>query len=164
MDHRCYRAVSLTRRWFDKSFSLLMSRNGYTAVSFEHAWGDGVAVMRFFNEVFRDTTDRPLLPRPSSSSSGGGGGGAPPTEEGITRLGFELSGGVRAAVEQARAEVGESTGSLSVSSMEYQGLGKTEVKKHGLSPDAVMQVAFQVHAHAHACHIIYMYMHVLNVL
>ena len=151
MDHRCYRAVSLTRRWFDKSFSLLMSRNGYTAVSFEHAWGDGVAVMRFFNEVFRDTTDRPLLPRPSSSSSGGGG--APPTEEGITRLGFELSDGVRAAVEQARAEVGESTGSLSVSSMEYQGLGKTEVKKHGLSPDAVMQVAFQVHAHAHACHI-----------
>lgn len=26
-------------------------RNGNAAINFEHSWGDGVAVLRFFNEV-----------------------------------------------------------------------------------------------------------------
>jgi len=43
-------------RWFDKSFSLLMTANGKAAVNFEHSWGDGVAVLRYFNDVFKDTT------------------------------------------------------------------------------------------------------------
>ncbi len=33
-------------RWFDKSFSLIFSNNGCVGVNFEHAWGDGVAIMR----------------------------------------------------------------------------------------------------------------------
>ena len=28
-----------------------MCKDGKAAVNFEHAWGDGVAVLRFFNEV-----------------------------------------------------------------------------------------------------------------
>ena len=40
-------------RWFDKSFSLIVTKGGLSAVNFEHAWGDGVAVLRFFNEVWR---------------------------------------------------------------------------------------------------------------
>ena len=38
-------------RWFDKSFQLVVCKDGKAAVNFEHAWGDGVAVLRFFNEV-----------------------------------------------------------------------------------------------------------------
>ena len=26
----------------------------------EHAWGDGVAVLRYFNEIFKETTEKPL--------------------------------------------------------------------------------------------------------
>ena len=37
-------------RWLDKSFQLIVSANAKAAVNFEHAWGDGVAVLRFFNE------------------------------------------------------------------------------------------------------------------
>ena len=29
-------------RWFDKSFSLIVTANGETALNFEHAWGDGM--------------------------------------------------------------------------------------------------------------------------
>ena len=32
-------------RWFDKSFSLIVTANGETGLNFEHAWGDGT----FFN-------------------------------------------------------------------------------------------------------------------
>ena len=38
-------------RWFDKSFSLIFCANGQTGLTFEHSWGDGVAVLRFCNEV-----------------------------------------------------------------------------------------------------------------
>lgn len=38
-----------TNRWFDKSFSLIVTRDGYAGINFEHSWGDGVAVLRLFN-------------------------------------------------------------------------------------------------------------------
>lgn len=38
-------------RWFDKSFTLIVLPNGMAGVNFEHAWGDGVAVLRYVNEV-----------------------------------------------------------------------------------------------------------------
>lgn len=39
-------------RWFDKSFSLIISKDGKAGINFEHSWGDGVAVLRFMNEIF----------------------------------------------------------------------------------------------------------------
>uniref|UniRef100_A0A8C4QL18 Choline/carnitine acyltransferase domain-containing protein n=1 Tax=Eptatretus burgeri TaxID=7764 RepID=A0A8C4QL18_EPTBU len=40
-------------RWFDKSLSVIVANDGNAAVNFEHSWGDGVAVLRFMNEVFK---------------------------------------------------------------------------------------------------------------
>lgn len=42
-------------RWFDKSFSIIVTKDGWAGVNFEHAWGDGVAVMRFFNDIHKDS-------------------------------------------------------------------------------------------------------------
>ena len=52
--------VVCTHRWFDKSFNLIVTKNGLSAINFEHAWGDGIAVLRFFNELFKYTTTHPL--------------------------------------------------------------------------------------------------------
>ena len=49
-------------RWFDKSLNLIVTKNGLSAINFEHAWGDGVAVLRFFNELFTHTTTKPYIP------------------------------------------------------------------------------------------------------
>ena len=49
-------------RWFDKSVSLLVDRGGLSALNFEHAWGDGVAVLRFFNELYKHSTTKPYIP------------------------------------------------------------------------------------------------------
>ena len=38
--------VEGVNRWFDKCFSLIVCANGKAGVNFEHAWGDGVAVLR----------------------------------------------------------------------------------------------------------------------
>ncbi|VDN39502.1 unnamed protein product [Dibothriocephalus latus] len=48
-------------RWFEKSFSLIVNQSGTAAINFEHSWGDGVAVLRFFNEIFKDTESRPAV-------------------------------------------------------------------------------------------------------
>lgn len=52
--HCCF-----AHRWFDKSITLMVTGSGKSSVNFEHAWGDGVAVLRYFNEVFQDTTEKP---------------------------------------------------------------------------------------------------------
>lgn len=36
-----------TNRWFDKSFSLIVAKDGTSGINFEHSWGDGVAVLRY---------------------------------------------------------------------------------------------------------------------
>ena len=37
---------------------MILNKGGKAAVNFEHAWGDGVAVLRYFNEVFKDSTEK----------------------------------------------------------------------------------------------------------
>lgn len=46
-------------RWYDKCFSLIVEPNGEAAVNFEHSWGDGVAVMSYFNAIFNDSNTNP---------------------------------------------------------------------------------------------------------
>ena len=48
-------------RWFDKSFSLIFTADGEVALNFEHAWGDGVAVMSYVNELTKDLENRPSI-------------------------------------------------------------------------------------------------------
>lgn len=48
-------------RWFDKSFSLIFTADGQLGLNFEHAWGDGVAVMSYFNEITKDLANRPHI-------------------------------------------------------------------------------------------------------
>ena len=41
-------------RWFDKSFGMMFASTGDFGLRFEHSWGDGVAVMRFCDDVVND--------------------------------------------------------------------------------------------------------------
>lgn len=34
---------------------MILSKDAWAGVTFEHAWGDGVAVLRFFNEIHQDS-------------------------------------------------------------------------------------------------------------
>ena len=58
-------------RWFDKSFTLIITKNGHSAINFEHSWGDGVAVMRYIIEIHKDSTTKPRVhpgtPRPAAA-------------------------------------------------------------------------------------------------
>lgn len=53
--------ILFTYSWFDKSLSLVFNKDGSVSVSFEHSWGDGVAVLRYFNELYTDTRKSPFV-------------------------------------------------------------------------------------------------------
>ncbi|KAL8007663.1 putative acyltransferase ChoActase/COT/CPT, choline/carnitine acyltransferase [Plasmopara halstedii] len=60
-ESRCFLAGDGSNHWFDKSFQLIVAANGMASVSFEHAWGDGVAVLRYLNELYNDSVKYPVL-------------------------------------------------------------------------------------------------------
>ena len=120
-------------RWFDKSIQFIVASDGTAGINFEHSWGDGVAVIRLFNNIYEETTQRPRpLTTPSSPA---------PLPE---RLDFELTDGVRSAIELGRTTINELANSLSVNTMRYEKYGKNYLKSKKLSPDGVCQLAFQI--------------------
>ena len=42
----------------DKSFSLIIDDSGDASINFEHSWGDGVALLRYFNDTYADSTQK----------------------------------------------------------------------------------------------------------
>lgn len=48
-------------RWFDKSFSLIVSQNGNAFINFEHSWGDGACIIRLINDIVRDSDASPVV-------------------------------------------------------------------------------------------------------
>lgn len=66
-------------RWFDKSISLIIAEDGTAGVHFEHSWGDGVAVLRFFNDIYEDSITSAFAHPDTKATTGGGGAPAQQT-------------------------------------------------------------------------------------
>ncbi|XP_041348084.1 carnitine O-palmitoyltransferase 2, mitochondrial-like [Gigantopelta aegis] len=124
-------------RWFDKCFQLLMSDDGVACVNFEHSWGDGVAVLRYFREVFKDSTEKPQVhptTKPSDANS----------SQRVQRLEFKLDGATKEAIKQAKTKFDKKTASLDLQHLEYQTFTRKKCKQQKLSPDSVLQLAIQL--------------------
>ncbi|XP_030571120.1 carnitine O-palmitoyltransferase 2, mitochondrial [Drosophila novamexicana] len=131
-------AGKATNRWFDKSLSLLISADGVTAVNFEHSWGDGVAVLRYFNEVYKDMLQQPFVSADTPHTPADG------DTSNVRPLNFEIDERTRAAVEAAYAQNASIVESLDMNYLQYKQLNKGTCKRHGLSPDSIIQLAFQL--------------------
>ncbi|XP_075974466.1 carnitine palmitoyltransferase 2 [Anticarsia gemmatalis] len=125
-------------RWFDKSFSLIVTSDGVAGINFEHSWGDGVAVLRFFQDIFAETTKNPFI-HPDSK----------PADSNVTvqRLEFKLDDKSKQFIENAKNVYKSWCDSLSIDYILYEGLNKGACKKHKVSPDCIMQLAFQAAHH-----------------
>ncbi|PAA89984.1 hypothetical protein BOX15_Mlig022066g1, partial [Macrostomum lignano] len=125
-------------RWWDKSLCLMaILPVGEFAVSFEHSWGDGVAVSRYFNEVFNDSNRRPGLSSGQSESLA-----ADPVS--VRRLEFDLDDSLKASIATCREQLSARTADLDLDFWQFDGFGKSSAKRAGLSPDSVSQTAIQL--------------------
>lgn len=124
-------------RWYDKSFSIILAKDGQAAINFEHSWGDGVAVLRFQNEVFKDTTEKPLV-GPGSQPAGVDSSSA------VRRLEFKFTDELKAGITKAKENFQAAVSKLTIDAMEFKKGGKEQLKKKKLSADAISQLAFQM--------------------
>lgn len=67
-----------------------------------------------------------------------------PTNTGVQQLEFSLSDNVRSAIERAQEELERWTATLDLNFLEYPDYGRDFIKAKGLSPDAILQLSFQV--------------------
>ncbi|XP_030036332.2 carnitine O-palmitoyltransferase 2, mitochondrial [Manduca sexta] len=125
-------------RWFDKSFSLILTKDGVSGINFEHSWGDGVAVLRFFQDIYNETINKPFV-HPDSK----------PASSNITvqKLEFTLDDKAKQFVENAKKDYKNWYDSLSIDYILYEGLNKEACKKFKVSPDCIMQLSFQAAHH-----------------
>ncbi|XP_067172132.1 carnitine O-palmitoyltransferase 2, mitochondrial-like [Apteryx mantelli] len=123
-------------RWFDKSFSLIITGDGHAGINFEHSWGDGVAVLRFVNEVYRNSTRHPaLLPHSRSSET---------TVITCERLKFKLNDSIQSAIQVAHEKFDERKKKMSMKRFQFRKFGKDYIVKQRMSPDAIFQLACQI--------------------
>ncbi|XP_062994892.1 carnitine O-palmitoyltransferase 2, mitochondrial [Elgaria multicarinata webbii] len=124
-------------RWYDKSFNLILAQDGTAAIHFEHSWGDGVAVLRFQNEVFKDSTQSPAItpqsqPAPVDSATA------------VQKLNFTLNNALKKGIAKAKQNFDATVKTLTLKTFQFERGGKEALKKQKLSPDAVAQLAFQM--------------------
>ena len=87
-------------------------------------------MLRYFNEMYKD---KKIIAE-----------GCQATMEGVASLDFTLTPNLKSSIERARSTVEEKCNNLSTDVMQYHKYGKKDIKKFQLSPDALMQLAFQV--------------------
>ncbi|CAG5131342.1 unnamed protein product, partial [Candidula unifasciata] len=135
---RCFLYGDGINRWYDKSFQLILTKEGTSAVHFEHSWGDGVAVLRYFREVFADSVKNSWVhpdTRPSRNAN---------SDQRVHRLQFKLDPLLKETIKKAKQRFDEVTSTLDVHHLQYTKMTKTDVKRSRLSPDSVMQLAIQL--------------------
>ncbi|XP_070558107.1 carnitine O-palmitoyltransferase 2, mitochondrial-like [Ptychodera flava] len=124
-------------RWYDKSFQLIVCKDGTSSINMEHAWGDGVAVVRFMDDAFKDNIDRPALAP-----------GTPPAKvdsaQSVRKLEWNLTPAIKEGIDNATKSFHQCTSSLGMHTLENKKLTKSVFKECKVSPDSMMQLSFQM--------------------
>jgi carnitine O-acetyltransferase len=120
-------------RWFDKSFSLVVFADGTAGINVEHCGLDGTTVLSFVDTLLGE--------RPAVRATAAGVPEATP-------LRFILDEALREQVRAAAASFAEFAAATATVSLSFD-FGSARAKALGMSPDAFVQMAYQL-AHRRA--------------
>ncbi|XP_011308577.1 carnitine O-palmitoyltransferase 2, mitochondrial [Fopius arisanus] len=127
-----------SNRWFDKSFTLIVTGKGWTGINFEHSWGDGIAVLRFCDNIINDVNKQPRF-HPDDQAD------LPLSCTEVEKLEFKIDDVIKKTVNIASTEYDHWTQDrLSVDYILCDTFNKKMCKNAGVSPDAIMQLSFQL--------------------
>jgi len=136
-------------RWFDKSFNLVVFSNGKAGLSWEHSWGDGIAILTLFEKLYQSATNETKRP-PSSLSTQSRRlplalySTPLVTHLDVFRLQWQLSPSSEVSIKNACIAIDTMTSKLSLSVFRSKLLPRTSVKSSGYSPDALLQLSLQL--------------------
>ncbi|MBB4906023.1 carnitine O-acetyltransferase [Actinophytocola algeriensis] len=121
-------------RWFDKSLSLIVFADGSAGINLEHCGLDGTTVLAYVDTLF-DTTPSA---RPAAH-------GLPPA----TPIEFTLDDVLRAKARAAAESFAAYAAATATTTLSFPDFGANTAKQLGMSPDAFVQMAYQL-AHRRA--------------
>ncbi|GHJ84737.1 hypothetical protein NliqN6_1139 [Naganishia liquefaciens] len=149
-----------TNRWYDK-LQIIVDADGEAGINFEHTGVDGHTVLRYAADVYTELvllfakSINPATPSffkaklsPYSKSYKAKPGETVPeaTEEWETmprRLQWKLTPEIRAGIRFAETRISDLICQNDSQALEFKGYGKNFITRHGFSPDAFVQMAFQ---------------------
>jgi carnitine O-acetyltransferase len=126
-------------RWFDKAVSLIVFADGAAGVNVEHCGLDGTTVLSFVDTLLGSSAEV------QSAASGARPQGLPPVEP----VEFGLDEALRADVLAAAESFAAYGAATATSVVSFEDFGADRAKQLRVSPDAFVQVAYQL-AHRRA--------------
>jgi carnitine O-acetyltransferase len=126
-------------RWFDKAVSLIVFPDGAAGINVEHCNLDGTTILTFTDFVLGESEQE------HSRQSGAESQGVPEPRA----IEFALDDGLRADIGSAAAAFAEFAGDTAGQLVSFQDFGSDRAKQLGMSPDAFVQMAYQL-AHRRA--------------
>lgn len=116
-------------RWFDKAVSLIVFEDGTAGINVEHCGLDGTTILNFVDTLLGDA--------PEAGRESQGLPAVDPIE-------FVLDADLRADVRAAAASFAEYADNTATTTVSFQDFGANRAKQLGMSPDAFVQMAYQL--------------------
>jgi carnitine O-acetyltransferase len=126
-------------RWFDKSVSLIVFRDGAAGVNVEHSRLDGTTIVNLVDALLGQSAEE------HSRQSGARSQGLPA----FVALEFQLDANLQADIREAAASFAAHSAATGSAVLSFEEFGRDRAKQLRVSPDAFVQIAFQV-AHSRA--------------
>lgn len=124
-------------RWYDKALSFIVFADGTAGLNGEHCHLDGVTIVSLIDAMLDDTVAE------HARSSGAHAQGAAQ----VTPIEFVLDEGLHADVRHATVAFAEYAARTATTTVRVDDFGSDAVKALGMSPDAFVQMAFQLGHH-----------------
>ncbi|XP_048847450.1 carnitine O-palmitoyltransferase 1, liver isoform isoform X2 [Brienomyrus brachyistius] len=126
-------------RWFDKSISLVVYKNGKTGLNAEHSWADAPTVAHLWEYVLA-TDAFQLGYNDEGHCKGNVDPGLPPPQ----RLLWDIPSECQEVVTRSLAEAQALASDVSFHVFPFRDFGKRLIKRHKMSPDAFVQLVLQL--------------------
>jgi len=126
-------------RWFDKAVSLIVFADGTAGINVEHCELDGTTILSFVDAILTGT------PEEHATHSGAVAQGVPAIEP-VT---FVLDDGLQAEIATAAQSFARFAADTATATLSIDEFGVDEVKRLRMSPDAFVQLGYQL-AHKRA--------------
>lgn len=123
-------------RWFDKTIQLIISGDGACGLCYEHSTAEGIAVIQFVEQLFKQVDSLPNnsdVPTTSASH-------LPPPE----RLEWFLENEDHKRIEESAMQLDNLIKDLDFQIYRFGGYGKSFIKTCQVSPDVFIQLALQL--------------------
>ncbi|XP_077357890.1 carnitine O-palmitoyltransferase 1, liver isoform isoform X1 [Festucalex cinctus] len=126
-------------RWFDKSFSVVIFKNGKNGINAEHSWADAPVIAHLWEYVV--ATDSFQL---GYNSEGHCKGDVDPSLAEPLKLTWKITPECEEQISQSLAVAQALADDIDFHVISFQDFGKSKIKKCRVSPDAFIQVALQL--------------------